>query len=202
MPKFSITPKQLPGALDASEKNSRLAVQKGAYLAANRGRTLLVHRSRKLANDRGIFANAWTVVPAGFKPIPGPWAYGNKMMQVVNRAPYAGVIELGARPHPVSDVGILNIERWVKRNIVAFEEATHTSSRSGGSVKTRLTAAQRQRLIQSVAMGIVWKLRHKGQAPKYVVQGALDKLQKYLMLEVRRMLKKAAATPPPAAAGA
>ena len=57
--------------------------------------------------DMGVFKNAWYATRVGAR----------KAYKVVNDAPYAGIIERGARPHPVSMEGQIAISHWVKRKI-------------------------------------------------------------------------------------
>lgn len=90
--------------------------------------------------------------------IPGGWA-------VKNEAPHAGIIELGARPHKVSMAGIIAIAGWVKRKLGI----------SDGNE------------AMDVAWAIAKKIEREGQAPRYVMLGALPMARAFYSEEFARL---------------
>lgn len=125
-------------------------------LAAHRGRTLLV---RKSPVDRGNFKNAWRV-----RTIAGG-------AEIQNDAPYAGIIELGARPHPVSREGIEALTGWARRHFPGVDEKEH----------------------KSIAFAIAAKLKKYGQKPTYLVRDSMDELRQYIGEAMEAEVKKFAA---------
>lgn len=148
-----ISPDRLPAALKRRAKATPDVLRKGLYLAAQRGRTLLVRRSPV---DRGNYKNAWQVHKR-----PGG-------AEIENSAPYAGIIELGARAHPVSREGRESILGWVRRHFPAADEKE----------------------AQRIANAICWKIQTKPTKGKFVVRSSMDNLYRFLHAEVMRQLKK------------
>lgn len=159
-------------ALDrAARKKMRIALQRGA----ERGRAIMVRRTPV---DTGQMRAGWKVSNS---------AMSNEAARLFNDHPAIGVVELGARPHPVSDIGILAIERWVARHPDVWQGA------QDGGTGRMLT---REQAIASVAHGIVWKLRTEGQEPTYFVRDALPHLQRAIASEAMRMMRELLASPP------
>jgi hypothetical protein len=179
MAEIEISASQVGAALRSTDARIRKGVMNGLRVAAQRGRTVLVSRSPV---DMGQFKGAWKVE----KTLEGA--------DVVNDAPHAGIIERGARPHAVSDVGVLAIEDWVRRHFheqtrsVARQRKNYGSRAKYGKKSTRTTAALEQQYVHELAMKIVWKLRTKGQEPKWVVRDALPALSSWLDEEIKRAL--------------
>ena len=154
-----VPPGRLGPVLRAHRAAVSRAMKTGMKLGAQRGRTHLV---QKTPVDTGQMKNAWEVQRAG-----GGY-------DVDNTAPHAGIVERGARPHSVSDAGILALERWAMRQLgVKDEQEAH-----------------------AVAMGIAWKIRNRGQEPTWVVRDSLDDLRRYLGEETDRAIRKVADKPP------
>lgn len=161
-------------ALDqAARRKMRIALQSGA----ERGRSIMVRRTPV---DTGHMRAAWRVFMT---------ALGNEAAKLTNDHPAIGVVEAGARPHPVSDLGILAIERWVGRHPDIWQGA---QSGPGGRMLTR------EQAISAITHGIVWKLRTEGQEPTYFVRDALPHLRRAIAREVMRMMRELLAAPPKA----
>lgn len=138
MPTVRVTPEGLPRALARRFRGIAKVVNRGIERGAQRGKTLLVRRTPK---DTGFMKAAWMV-----SKVP-PYS-------IYNEASYAGVIELGARPHSMGREGIANLALWAKRVLgVSEKEAT------------------------SVAFAIAHKLRTKGQKPTYFVRNSMEELR-------------------------
>lgn len=149
---------QLGDVLREQRKRIGGAMAEGAHLAAERGITLLKGESPV---DMGVFRAAWQARRFG----PQVWSF--------NDSPVAGVIERGARPHPVSPEGVEAIRRWVQRVVVG---------RGGGK--------KAQRLVDEITNGIVQKLRARGQKGLFIVERNLEKLRMFVEAETDRRLAR------------
>jgi hypothetical protein len=147
------------------------AVRRGAFAGAMRGKA---HMPKKTPTDMGQLRNSWRVGTVGG-------------VSLYNDAPHAGILEQGARPHPVSDVGMLALEAWAMRHpdvLAAF------SDDGKGHLRTMEAAAR------AAAHAVAWKLRHQGQAPTYFTRSEMDSLTKYAKAEIQREIKKELSLPP------
>lgn len=79
-----------------------------------------------------------------------------KSTNIENSAPYAGVVEEGARPHSVSAEGKASIALWARRKLGATDQEA-----------------------QQIAEGVAWKLRKQGQKPTYFVRDSLDEIRTF-----------------------
>lgn len=183
---IKITANQLPKELRARVEKTPIVLQRGIVTAAHRGRTYMV---RKTPRDRGQLRNAWRV----------RFRRGGKYVgcNLVNDAPYAGVVEHGARPHAVSREGWESIYEWVRRKGLVTEEflGWEKAGRGGGRVQVRKTRKIKaggfdDPDISAITWGIVKKLQRVGQAPTYFVKLSLPRLSKLMRLEVARIIKK------------
>lgn len=85
--------------------------------------------------------------------------------EIVNDAPYAGIIEAGARPHSISATGMESIIEWFRLKVgMTLSEAT------------------------SAAWGYRAKVRVNGQRPQWVVKKRLPLLKRILAAEINREL--------------
>lgn len=98
---------QLPGVMAKGNLARLEAVARGNRSGARYGRTEHVKATPK---DMGMAKAAWKVYNTG--GITGLIAY------IQNSAPYIGILEMGARPHPVSLEGQWAIYEWVERHFV------------------------------------------------------------------------------------
>lgn len=85
---------------------------------------------------------------------------------VVNDAPHAGIVELGARPHNVSREGIEAIARWVRRKLRKMT----ISKRTNRLTRVKYGADEALR----IAFAIARKISVEGQEPRYVMRDALE----------------------------
>lgn len=156
MAEIRISARQLPAALRREAKRMPDAVRRGMVRAANRGVMHLVAQT----DEKGLTYQGQ--YKAGFhaeRTADGARIY--------NDAPHAGIIELGARPHPVSEEGIAHIAEWARIKLGMQEEEA-----------------------MALARGLAWKLRAKGQEGKFVFRDAQDKLVEILREEVERILRE------------
>lgn len=177
---------QMPALVDRIVRDVRLAIVKGAIAGAHRGRSLIAKRTPK---DLGQLRDAWKVVEGQNPP-------GQVVATLLNDAPYAGVVETGARPHPVSREGVENIRGWVLRKFGLGAQARRLERRAGSSVGTTAAAGAEgalhlDRVVEGIVWGIVTKLKTRGQRPTYFVRKALPSLQGAAQQEVRRAVDEA-----------
>jgi hypothetical protein len=120
--------------------------------ACIRLRNYLVKRCRELGiTDLGGYERGFRVVGTS----------------VINDAPHAGIVELGAPPHPVSEDGVRAIAAWVRRKL------RHSSQPRTKTGKFKTNVFSRDE-ADEIAEKIAWKIRHYGQEPRYVVRDALE----------------------------
>jgi hypothetical protein len=89
-----------------------------------------------------------------------------EVARVSNDAPYAGVVELGARPHQMSMEGRVALAGWVRRHFPGMSEAE----------------------VWSMVQGIANKIANEGQAPTYFVRNAMPDLTRLAEMEIKRAL--------------
>lgn len=206
---IAITMKDLPRELQRREGAVRAAARRGARIAAQRAKALLMHRTPV---DTGELKSSWKVARTKIRG-------SNEVALIENTAPHAGIVEMGARPHAVSEAGQLAIYEWVKRH---FEFRVSTvqgpllpdqkrSSIVVGGISRDSSFALRQgerrarklggplgqlemdsELVR-IAEAIVNKLRARGQKPTYFVRDSLPDLQRFLREEVEREIRAQAA---------
>lgn len=153
---------QLPRALRAEGERIARGIPKACRAAAQRFKARLVARTDELGiTDTGMYKNGWRV-SAG---------EGETAAQVYNDAPYAGVIELGARPHPVSAEGREAIARWAMRKLGLGETEA-----------------------KSAAFLIARKLQAEGQKGHFVVRDLIPEARRYFAEELSRVLSSRSAT--------
>lgn len=186
------TPGQLAGQLRRRNKATRVAVARGALRGAHRGRAIIV---RETPVDQSQLKQSWKVKPGKPSLYTGEratWASftASVLAELVNAAPHAGVVERGARPHPVSPEGIEAIKDWAMRN-VEFALVSGPVPRGAGG-RRGFNKANRERQAEELAQAIAWKLRHHGQEPTYFVKGNLPLLLQAVEIEVERAINAVA----------
>lgn len=159
-----VTAKTLPGALRRTMKSLRAATERGAYFGARRGVQLLKERTPV---DQGQTRAAWDVSRPEIASAVG------ELARIVNDAPMVGVLERGARPHPVSNEGVRAIWEWVWRHRANFRIVTKSGRATGG------LAAQKATL--NIAWAIAAKIRKYGQKPKYFIRDSLPEIQRFII---------------------
>ncbi len=153
----TINARQLaPKLLEAAEKH-RGAIKTAAIAAARKFQALLMRRCDELGiTDQGTLKSSWRAE----KTAEGAIVYSD--------CPYAGIVEMGARPHPVSKEGQDAIALWAIRKLGVDPDKA-----------------------ASVAFLICRKIAREGQAPKYLVAGVLDQAGVYFIQELTRVIKEA-----------
>lgn len=153
----TLKPEQLGGALVREAKKAGRAVNLATIRAARRFQSHLREETdAKGITDRGILKNSWRAEKTQSGAV------------VFSDAPYAGIIELGARPHKVGKRVRELLAAWAVR-------------------KLGLTPADAER----AAFFIAKKIEDEGQAPKYLVRDALPMARAFYREEVTRLLRRA-----------
>lgn len=135
-------------------------------------------------------------------------------------APHAGIIELGARPHPVSREGVEAIARWVFLKLHAVQgPSKKTFDEKSGKFRTTVPKDRRKQISVrregpvrevngkrkgpgsykvgydeaslQIAYAIAQKIKREGQKPKYVVKRHLPLASQYVAEECERLLRGA-----------
>lgn len=146
-----ITPDKLSAALIRRFSGIDQAISDGMYKGALYGQALLAHRTPR---NTGAAAAQWKVSRRALPALGAKVSKRSVQAELVNDSPYIGVLEYGARPHPVSKEGIAAIARW------AF-------------LKLGVSAEKAQEIAQAIA----WKIRRHGVAAHYFVRDSRGEIQ-------------------------
>ena len=197
MATFVIKPSQLSGALRGAEAGARRAVDRGIMRAAQRGKRRLIQATNeKEIPYLGQFKNSFQVT-----------RQVNGTTVLLNDAPHAGIVELGARPHPVSEEGIQAITEWVKVKLAEELGPRRSPQQKAGRAgpltpwaDSKFSAAggiyDRDAEARRIAEAIARKIRRHGQRGRFVFKDELPLLTKYLAEEVKRSIAEEAAKGP------
>lgn len=105
---MEISLKRLPGVLAKEFEQTRIHIAKGLRDGCRIGKTVLKRKTKK---DRGMAQMGWQNHNGPINArgdMPAAW--------LENSTPYIGILENGARPHPVSVQGQRAIYEWVERH--------------------------------------------------------------------------------------
>lgn len=189
MPTFQIKPEDLPAVLHEADDGLRAATRRGMRAGAMRGQA---HMPKKTPTDLGQARSSWRVSALG----------GDA--RLFNDAPHVGVLEAGARPHPVSPEGWMSIFRWVMRHpemIGAGASAVASARRKLGAKRLSKADAATGWISQQAAEitnAICWKIKTHGQEPTYFTRNEMPVLTKFAKQEIDREIQKALNVPPKA----
>jgi len=149
---------ELPKLLERQGTGAGRAVARGMMNGAYHGMSILVRRSPVYL---GQLKASWRVTThvAGKYRVP----------EIENTAPHVGIVEAGARPHPVSREGVEALTRWAH-------------------LVLGLDPAESER----AARGIAFKIRREGQAPTYFVRDSLPAVGRAMSAGVAAELKRTA----------
>jgi hypothetical protein len=185
-----IKPSQLGSALRGEARKVAGAIERGAIRGAHRGKAhLIAETDRKGITDMGQYRGSFQV----FRGKIGPGR--SALASIENHAPIAGIVELGARPHPVSKEGIEAIARWVQRKLGIV--GVHGPVQQKVNAKTgKVTFKQPRKFVDitdeamQIANAIAWKIRHHGQEGRFVFAEAKPQIERYFREEVERILRE------------
>ena len=85
---------------------------------------------------------------------------------IVNSAPHVGILELGARPHPVSAEGIAALTRWAQTQLGLLPEEA-----------------------RQAAHAIAWKIRKHGAKPAYFVRDSIPDLAQAMGRAINKQIR-------------
>jgi len=143
---------ELPDVLRKEGLRIRNAVKIAAKAAALKLKTYLVRKTDQLGiTYQGVYKG-------GFRATEN---------SVVNDAPHAGIVELGARPHKVSKEGREAIKRWAM-------------------IKLGLAEPE----AESASWGIAKTIEMVGQEGYYVMRDAIPKAVEFYKEELTRIIQK------------
>lgn len=176
---------QLPAAFQNERAKINGAMKKAARAAAQKLKAFLVDEVDSLGiTYQGIYRNSFVV----------------KGNEVSNNAPHAGIIELGARPHAVSEEGFQAIKEWVRVKLLgrpaenwndlkkAAKDRIAGKTNNIGGLNALLGVKSEVDEAEGIARAIVNKIRREGQKPKYVMRNALPKATAYFKQELERII--------------
>jgi len=174
---IDLRPEEVPGLLKRHAKEMPEAIARGAMAAAHRARTRLVRVSPV---DLGQYKNSWAI-----KDIKS----GNvRNISVINDAPHAGIIELGARPHKVNAAGIEALKEWAKRHMLLA--AVKSARRYRGKKAKAELMSQIDEAALRIAFAIAKKIEKRGQKGRFIVEKEMPTIQRWLAMELARSLDR------------
>lgn len=191
---IALEPNQLKPTLRRHAKATLKAVQRGIIRGAFAGERVLV---KATPVDQGEMRRAWHVRKTGRK---------NQPAVLINDAPYAGIIERGARPHKVGFAGWEQIYSWVYRHHAYFA-ATRTKKGRAKRMKKYVMEVTSQRsgaqaetgfdpVISAITWGIVKKIEKEGSRARFFVRDSIPELTVLTSQQVEKRLKRLAEKPP------
>jgi hypothetical protein len=173
---------QLPNELQKLEGKLGNALKRGVRMGLHRGRGIIVRRT---PTDLGQLRASWKVKTSEL------------VDELLNDAPHAGIVELGARPHKVSAEGWAAIYEWVRRHPEIYGEKKARSGvkrdKAGTVMSDNLGPFKgADPEISGITWAIVKKINREGQKPTYFVRDSMDLLRKALEAEVERQFARVA----------
>lgn len=150
-----VHPKDLMPELRTRMKKTPEVIMRGMNAGMMQGQAILASRSPSSSGN----------LRASWKTRRGRVAGGKMTVEpeLYNDAPYAGIVEEGARPHPVNKEGIAALTRWA-----------------------RLTFGVDDVEASRIANAVAWKIRRKGQKATYFVRDSTDDLRDALAGNIAR----------------
>lgn len=167
---------------------------------------ILTNQHRKLkatidtANERAahraiVYLQKQTPVGAGPEHMAQAWEVTKQSRNYIvhNTAPYAGIVERGARPHNVNREGVDAIRKWViAKGIIAISKplpvGVHGPVRAPRALTRKQAEGKYAPMVESVVWAIVGKIKKEGQKPTWFVRDSLPKLNNILADEVSRAI--------------
>jgi len=173
MATFKIPAGQLGALLASQARNLPKAVRSGLAAAAEEARDELVHR---VPVYRGQLRKAWQT-----QADPS----GRTAATVTNTAPYAGIVERGARPSFVSKAGREALREWVRQRIFRPSGRMRAVSRRDAAAGGRYAQD-----IDRIVFAIVNTWAKRGRKGGFHVRDALPLLGRRATKEVLQELRE------------
>lgn len=171
------TAQKVPKQVRLRNAAAKRVCRRALIRAAHRGRAVMV---RVTPADQGQLKNSWKVRASKGTGIGG----GRLAATLSNDAPHAGIVEGGARPHPVSNEGIAALHAWVWRNRKNFGFTTRSGRAQSGKGAKAATLG--------IAYAIANRIKRHGQEPTFFVKDSMPVLQKQAAREVAKAIAKLA----------
>ena len=156
---ITIGPHQLGAALRKEGEKMPKIIAQSALAAANRLKTYMVRLTDRMGiTDTGIYKNSFVV--------HGSMSGTGRQATVINEAPHAGIVEMGARPHHVGKEGREALKLWCMRKL-----------------------GLREKEAEEASWAIAHKIAEVGIQGRYVFRNSLDVAIKFYKEELVRRLK-------------
>lgn len=191
---IQIDAKKLPAALQRNEEGLRKAIVRGLVAGLHRGRAIMV---RETPADTGQLRASWEV--ARVATGAGDIAKSGTVGELRNRAPHAGIVELGARPHGLSPAGWAALYSWVQRhaNLWGATRVNKAGKMVAGPVQGNRRAITKTSgpltayhgpdpVITQITNAIAMKLKREGQKPTYFIRNNLYRVGDAVAKEIKR----------------
>lgn len=161
MATIKVAPGKLGAVIKADGKNLPKVAMLAMRKAAARG---AAHLASKTPVDRGMLKNAWRVVKLA-SAIGGGY-------EILNDAPYAGVVERGIRPgQKFGRAAFDAIKAWVIRKILVAKAPGQKKPRAGSKAGAAMDAE-----ADAITWAIIKKLEKFGRAGKFFIKAELPDL--------------------------
>ncbi len=146
-----LTPEEFPPEIRRRFRSLPGVIQRGIRAGTKEGERILAVRTPRAT---GTTAARWRV-------------RGNRQTgySIHNAAPHVGILDLGARPHPVNKAGIRALTRWAQLVLGLDAEAA-----------------------KRAAFAIANKIRKQGAKPTYFVRDSMDDLKEAVRRNVSRRI--------------
>ena len=184
---INIKPEEVAGMIRARTISVRRALVRGCDRAALRSQAVMAKRT---PTDQGQLKGSWRV-HLGALDTSGAVV---ELAALINDAPHAGIVELGARPHKVSPEGWAAIYAWVVRHRHLFGFVTKSGRTKAhkpkiGQVFGKVDVVPE---LAGITWGIVKRIEKEGQKPTFVVRDSLPVLEAILKAEVDKQIARVA----------
>lgn len=188
----TVTEAQLPTVLRWHAAGTARAIVRGVRKSMNKAKRHLVSVTPK---DKGGARKGWKVKTTGTPTEVTNQLHGT-IGEIANDSPIIGILEMGARPHPVSLEGQEAIFQWVLRhmrlvgNTTTGFAAVHASELGKGTHRKKFgTVDGGERLARQITYLICRKIRTKGQAPRYFVRDSMDLIAIMCQMDVEAAIR-------------
>ena len=189
----TVTEAQLPTLLRWHAEGTGRAIVRGVRKSLQKAKRHLVSVTPK---DKGAARRGWKVKTAG-TPTEVTSRFQGLIGAIENDSPIIGILEEGARPHPVSLEGQEAIYQWVLRhmrlvgNTTTGFAAVHASEPAKGTRTRRFGSVdQGEQLARRITYLICRKIRTKGQAPKYFVRDSMELIAHMCQVDVEAAIRE------------
>lgn len=134
--KIKIKPGELSKRFERDIKSCKKGAIKGLRVAAEKGLELLKERTPE---DEGTMKAAWRIDGSGMK------------LMIKNDAPYADIVNSGARQHGVSEEGQQLILDWIHRHDPSLTDAQANNMLWGIMIKLKSQGYEGHHMVEATA---------------------------------------------------